>query len=478
MRWRAAQLGGVQVVYLVRLMVLAKLLAPEAFGLLAIASIAVSVLMRLSDVGMIPALVQQTGATREQYDAAWTVGLTRAVLVTLALVIAAPLVALLFAEPRATPVIQALAFRPLIEAGASIGVARLTRDLEFRELALIYLPGALVDLVIAVVLAPSFGVWALVAGTLAGSATMVASSYLLAPHSPRLVFRWDTIAPLMNYGRWVLARSVVLLAGTFATQLAISRMLGAAVLGLFFLAAKVAMLPIEAATSVIGSVAFPMFAGLRDDRAGSTRGFAALLAALVLVLVPVYLMMIVLAPLFEETLGGRWVGTAPIIQVLALAGAGAILADLMVPLLMGQGRADRAFYGEGLQTAVLLLALLPGIALFGVTGAGLAWLAGNAAATLLASVWAGQMVPGAFVQARPMLLAGTTAGLAAAAAGIFVATPLGGWTGLIGGGLAGALTAAAALWALDRVLGLQLREFGLLLVGSRDGQNGASEAKP
>src|SRR3972149_1224342 len=93
MRWRAAQLVGIPAVYFLRLVILANLLAPDAFGLLAIATIAISVLMRLSDIGIIPALVHRREVTLEQQDAAWTVGLTRTALVALALVLAAPAVA-------------------------------------------------------------------------------------------------------------------------------------------------------------------------------------------------------------------------------------------------------------------------------------------------------------------------------------------------------------------------------------------------
>jgi O-antigen/teichoic acid export membrane protein len=105
----------------------------------------IDVLMRVTNFGMIPALVQRVEADEEHYDVAWTVGILRALAITSVTILAAPIVAQLFAEPRATDIIRVLAIRPLIDAGASIQVARLTRNLHFRSLAFIELPKAVAN---------------------------------------------------------------------------------------------------------------------------------------------------------------------------------------------------------------------------------------------------------------------------------------------------------------------------------------------
>lgn len=463
MRWRLAQLAGVQGIYFLRLLILAKLLAPDAFGLLAIAMIAISVLMRVSDVGMIPALVQRREITTMEQDAAWTVGLMRAGFVALALVVAAPFIARLFNEAAAVAIIQALALRPLIDAGASIGVARLTRELRFRPLALIQLSGALADLLTAVATAPALGVWALVAGALAGSAVMAVASYVFAPHRPRINFAWKTVAPLIHFGRWVLLAGMATLAGTLVTQLAVSRALGATALGLYFLALKVAFLPVDAAGAVVGSVAMPMFARMHGDAQATARSFAMLLSGLGLVLIPAYALLIALAPLFEQALGTRWLGTAPIIRILSLAGVAAILADLLGPLLLGQGRAARVFLLEIVQAGVTIALLWPALALFQVEGAALACLAGNVAALLLAAVWTRRLLPGVLRALHRRLLAALLAAAAAAGGATLSASPWSGMAALFAGAAGGAAAAVAVLWLLNAKLALELGEFRALL---------------
>ena len=80
--WQAVQQAGVKVIYLGRILVLARLLVPEDFGLLAIAAISVEVLMHLTEIGMIPALVQRVDVQNRHYNAAWTVGMLRALAVS------------------------------------------------------------------------------------------------------------------------------------------------------------------------------------------------------------------------------------------------------------------------------------------------------------------------------------------------------------------------------------------------------------
>jgi O-antigen/teichoic acid export membrane protein len=469
MRWRAFQLAGVQGIYLVRLLLLAQLLAPDAFGLVAVAMVAIGVIARLTDLGMVSALVQRQSAVAAEYDAAWTIGLARGLAITLVLTAFALPVARIFGDPAAAPVIQALAWRPAIEAAASIGIVRLTRQLEFRRLAMIAVPAALVDLAVAVLTAGQLGVWALVAGALAGSGTTVLLSHLLAPHRPRLSFRFESIRPLIRYGRWILATGVIGLVGNLLSQIAISRVEGVAALGLYFLAWRVASLPSDAIGSVVSSVAFPMFARLRDDTRKTATTFRMLLTGETTILLPGYALVFVLAPALELVLGERWAGTTPIIRILSVAAVAGTLGELVAPLLMGRGRADRAFVFEALQTGVLVALLVPLVLALGARGAALAWLAGNVAALALIISWLRSMVPGGLALEPKPLLAALAAAAVAAAAAFACAHALPPAAGLLAGALSGVVSAAVILAILDRSMHLGLRELANWVRGTDAG---------
>ena len=375
MIWKALQLGGTKIIFMLRLLVLAWLLSPDDFGLLAIATTAVGFLLQVTDIGMIPALVQGKYIDEKHYDVAWTVGIARTLGVMLVVMIAAPFIAQIFSEPRATPIIQVLAFRPFLEAISSIKVARLTRDLQFRPLTILKLAEAVINFVVSVALAKWFGVWALVIGTLAGSMTYLILSYILAPHRPRISVEWSTIKPLIRFGRWIFATGLVVMIGSYVLQVVISRQLGTAELGLYFLAAQLAFLPAEAASEIVGTVAFPLFARFQLDRQKAAQTFRTVFIGLIFILFPICTLLIALAPTLVQTvLGVQWEGTVPVIRVLALVSMIGILGEVTGPIFNGFGHPNKVTVIEVVQSTSIVLLVWGLTTRFGLVGAALAWL--------------------------------------------------------------------------------------------------------
>src|SRR6187549_1945970 len=108
MVWKLVQMGGVKIIYLIRLLVLAILLTPAEFGLVAIAMAATGFLLSVTNFGLIPAVVQAESMDDVKYDAAWTLDMTRSFVVALLTIVFAPTIANIFAEPLAVPIIQVL----------------------------------------------------------------------------------------------------------------------------------------------------------------------------------------------------------------------------------------------------------------------------------------------------------------------------------------------------------------------------------
>ncbi|MFO7652757.1 MAG: lipopolysaccharide biosynthesis protein [Candidatus Krumholzibacteriia bacterium] len=451
MFWRALQLGGARGILLVRTLILARLLVPGDFGLLAIAVVAVDFLIAITDLGMVPALVQRPGADRRHYDAAWTVGVLRALLIAAVVFAAAPGIAALFAEPRAADLIRVLALRPLIESAASIRIAELTRGLRFRAIAFIRLPDAVVNTAVAIALANTFGVWALVIGTLAGQVAFLAMSYILAPYRPRLSFDRAAAGSLIRFGRWIFLTGLIAIAGSSVLQIVISRRLGAVELGLYFLAARLAHLPLEVSTEVVGAVAFPLYASLQEDLRQAERAFRSLLAGMAALLVPVCAVLIALAPsLVENVLGDRWLGTAPLIRLLALTTVIGLLGESVVPIFKGLGQPARIMVLEIIQSTVLVTLAWFMAGAHGITGAVLAWVPAAGLAQIMSVVYIRRTFPRPFAGLGGPLGSIVLVSLGGAAVALAVDTRLPGLGGFLVAGVAAATVMAAALWYLDR----------------------------
>ena len=457
MSWQSVLHFGVQGIMLLRLLVLARLLAPADFGLQAIALLSVSLLLRLTELGMAPALIQRAVVEPRHYHAAWTVGLLRAVGVATVVFFAAPLFGLAFAEPRATPLVRAAALLPLLQAAASIKIAELTRELRFRGLAGLRLSEAVATTLVSIALAQRLGAWALILGTLAGAAVFAALSYFVAPYRPRLELDLDALVPLVRFGRWIFARSLVALAGQSILELAISRRLGVAELGLYFLAARLAFLPSTAASAIVGTVAFPMYSRLQDNVERAAGAFRTQVLGTAALLLPVYALILALAPsLTEELLGPRWIGSAPVIRILALASLVGLLGDIVDPILNAFGRPAAVTLIEVVQSAVLISSVWLLAGAYGLPGAAASWLPAIAVSQVLSVVLLRQLFERPFrgIGAALLFLVG------AAVAGGWVAW----WLDRTIEGVVGVLVAAAAgagLIGVGLLVGERVLGFGL-----------------
>jgi O-antigen/teichoic acid export membrane protein len=452
-----AHLFGVNLIFLVRILVLARILVPDAFGLLAIAMVPIGILLQATEFGMVPALVHAENPRRRHYDVAWTIGLLRGLATSSLVFLAAPWVAELAGEPRAAAITRVLALHPLLVATSSMRLADLQRRLDFKPLAILHLGEAVANAVVSIALAPRLGVWALVAGTLAGSLGRLAISYLVAPYLPRILFRRSAALSLIRFGRWVFVAALLTTIGGALLRLIVSRQLGAAELGLYYLATRLTFLLVGTVIDVGTSVSFPIYARLQEDRDEAERVFRAVLSATAALVVPSFALLAALAPsLVANVLGAQWEGSAPVLGVLALVCILSIFGDVTAPIWQGMGQPWRNALIEGIQVAVLL----PGVwwltGEIGVVGAALAWIPAVAVTQAISALFLPRVLPGPFSGLTGVALAVVLASVAGAALALAIDSALPGIRGFFLAALSGGGLCLALIWLADRRLSLGL----------------------
>jgi O-antigen/teichoic acid export membrane protein len=455
--WRFLDFVAVKVVFLVRLLILARLLAPEDFGLLAIGVTAITVLIKLSDFGIEPALIQRPDVKQQDYDAGWTIGVMRATLVALVILLAAPQIAAVFGDLRATAIIQVLAVGVILDALASAKIANLNRNLQFRSLAITHLAQAGAATAVAITMAPTYGVWALVAGSLVGSLAETVTSYIVAPYRPRLRWHKSAARGLLNYGRWIFLTGVIVMIANAGMRAIISRYLGVAELGIFFLAGRLAFLPYMATVEVVGSVAFPVYARLRNKTAKARELFRATLLGTATLLIPSCLLLAALAPgLVEHVLGDRWSGTTTVIQILAISSPLGLAGFAAIPLLKGFGLPSRVTIFELLQSGLSLALVWWLVGEFGLLGAVMALLISVAVSQPLGIAYTRTLLERPYAGLWRPLLAVTAASLTGAVIAGWLNSSAPGIAGFIMAGAAGAVVTVGLILIADHLLKLDL----------------------
>jgi lipopolysaccharide exporter len=407
-----ARAGG-----LIKIVILARLLAPEDFGLMGIALLALGWVENFTDTGFKSALIQSDGDIRRSFDTFFTVQIVRSVLLAAVLIAAAAPLAAFFNHPEAAALVRVTAFLVLLRGLVSPAAVDLRKKLDFRRETTWRATGVLVGLVVAVPAALLLrNAWALAASVTAAQLTETCVSYILCPYRPHLRVDTARFRELFAFGKWISMANAVAFVGGNIDALFVGRLLGAQGLGFHQVAQQAALLPATQLGSHVHGVMFPAFsqlAHLPERR----RAWLRALALLATVAVPLAALATLLAPLFVPLVfGSRWALIVPLVQVLVWAGTAALLTRLMTAALDSCGRPDVPLRGLVLDAAVLLALLATLTGRLGLLGAALAIAAARGSGFVFQTIAACRTVgatPGDLVRAvslpifaaAPMLLA-------------------------------------------------------------------------
>lgn len=299
-------------------LILVRLLVPEDFGIIALASAIFAIADTLTATGYAILLVRRAAVDRDAYDTAWTMNLIRCLLLCVLVALTAPLQAWTFGEPRIAPVLLVISGTIALDGFMSIGLARLQRELRFDLLFRHQVAQRLLSFILTVALALILGnYWCLVLGNLAAKLITVPYSYLLAPHRPRFCLsHWREF---FGFSKWMFCFNLCLAADGQSPNLTLGAAVGVAAVGSYNAAYQISATPV---TEVAVPVRQPLYAGyarVQDDAVLLRHHFLDSLGLLAAVIIPLSVGISLVAPEVERiALGARWEGTAPLIVLCAL----------------------------------------------------------------------------------------------------------------------------------------------------------------
>lgn len=342
--WASGAMLATKLVRVASTLGLARLLAPESFGLVAVATLVVDLLNRAKEFGFGAAFVQKIYADPAEERAAantafWTCGAAN-LLSFGALFLVAPQVAAFFEAPQAAAVIRVVSFSLLLEIFGTVPALLLLKRMEFRSLAIREILQAATYGGVAVALAALGGhVWSLVFGQLAASVAAILVLWRSTEWRPRFEYRGAVALAFFQFGKYVWLLTVLGSVGDGLDRLIIGRVYGPAQLGLYTMAFTVATLAAVPLASLIHKVAYPYFCALRTDAPLLRRAVETSLGYVALVSIPAGLGIAAVAPLLVRTmLTAKWAGTVPVIGVFSLFGIFFVFAALATPLLQAVGK--------------------------------------------------------------------------------------------------------------------------------------------
>jgi lipopolysaccharide exporter len=358
----------------VNVVILARLLVPADFGLVAAAWTALAFLMLFSTFDFEAVVVQKETVTREDYDTAFTLKAMFGAFVTLIGVALSGSIAAFFGEPQLEAVVSVLSFSALLQGLHNTGLVELRRKLEFGKIFLMDIVPSASTLVVTLVAAFILrSYWALVVGAMAGSIAGLALSYLLHPFRPRACLRHGRA--FFRFSKWVfLNSSLHYLDAKFANVL-VGKSLGTADLGVFRIGSDIAALATTELAQPINRVLFPGYSRVSGNPEAFRRHYLDSVSVLVYLTLPVAVgIMAVAEPLVSVLLGAKWEAAVPVIAILALRGALRSMSTTDYAVYMAAGRPEIILYLRLPYVTILLVLLFTLTSKFGVAGAASAFL--------------------------------------------------------------------------------------------------------
>jgi len=440
------QFGGI--------VVLARLLSPGDYGLLAMVTAIVGVGEVLRDFGLSAATVQARSVSPQQRSNLFWINSAIGLLLAVTVFAAAPAIAAFYAQPLLQPIARALALTFLLNGLATQYRTQLNRDMRFGRLAAVEVGAQAVGLAVGVTLAlRGHGHWALVAQQLGQAVATLLLLILATGWWPGLPRRGADMGGFLRYGGNLMSTQLIAYVSRNIDALIIGQRFGAELLGLYNRAYQLLMLPLNQINAPATTIALPVLSRLHDDRERYGRFLLHGQAVLLHVTVAIFAFTCAQAePLIVLVLGPQWAPAVPIFQTLAFAGVfqAASYASYWVFLSKGLTGSNLRF------TLASRLLVIAGVVIgsqWGVQGVAIAFSAGAALAWLWGLAWlrdSGAPVGAMFGNGLRVMLGYGLCGLASAQASIELAASLAGRLAVGVGAMAAAFLLLTALWPAFR----------------------------
>jgi len=363
-----------QLLNFIRLIILARILAPADFGLMGIALLTMTTLETFSQTGFQTALIQKKKDIKEYLDAAWTVLIIRGIILFAILYFIAPIAATFFDASAAKPIIQVIGFSIFIHAFTNIGIVYFQKELEFNKQFIYEFIGTLSDFVVAVSAALILrNVWALVFGLLAGNMARLIVSYRIHPYRPRISHDLKKAKELWGFGKWVLGATILTFLITQGDDIFVGKIVGVAALGFYQLAYKISNMPTTELTHVITRVSFPAYSKIQDSKERLKRAYLKIFKLVSIVAFPLSGGIFIFAPAFTQLiLGAKWQPAVSSMQALALYGLIRSVGATTGPLFNALGKPKYVVRLQTIQLVLIALLIYPLTVRWGILGTSLA----------------------------------------------------------------------------------------------------------
>ena len=423
--WNSAWRWAVRILSILNTAILARLLSPYDFGVYAMTMIVVNFVEIFTQTGHLLALIRMKEPTREHLDTAWTLQVLTGLLLSVVIILVAPLARRYFGVEQVETLLYFISLRTVIGGFANVGTVGFRINMDFAKEFQLGVLQRLLFVALVLTLAATLGnYWALAIGVVGGNVILVALSYWMHPYRPR--FSLAKLKEIWSFSIWVLIGYVSGYVGQSLDALVVGGLVTPTQMGYYDAAAESAIVPVSDLLDPISRALFPIYSHFLDDPERLLEGYLNSLSVAAAVALPTSIGLALVAHDFIDIqFGTRWDDAADILRWLAFSGIGLGLAHGIPTVLNAAGRLGLSVAATWIRIIIVLPALLVAGHFWGMIGIAVTQ---SAVLALMVPVWfliLARVIPITFSAVLARLWRPTIAAavLALAVEGLFILMP-------------------------------------------------------
>jgi len=359
--WMYALNISTRLLGLVRIIILARLLTPNDFGVVAIAMLVIAGVEVFTRSGLEHSIVQKAEVSRHELHALWLFDTLRGFALGVIIFLTAPYVGAFMNSPGSVAVIRVFSVVPALIFLRNVDMIMIWKELDAKKMVAVEAAGQIVAVAVGISMALlSPNVWALVASVIADRLTQLIMSYIVSRSWPCFVWDWAVVKYHFRYGRQILAESIGSFFYNTVDDWFVGKFMGEFALGLYGKAYQFGNLPTTELTLVLGRVLFPSFSKLKHNISRLGAAFLSVQKVISLIVAPISVFLFLFAhPLVYTLLGKQWLSMVPAFQVLVLMGVVRSLRETLGSVFRAVGFPIIEAYTTFAKLALILALLWP-----------------------------------------------------------------------------------------------------------------------
>ncbi len=372
--WTLTSQGSLFFLQSVSTMVLARLLTPADFGLVAMVTAISDLATPFADLGLSQATIQRKEISNDQINALFWINVVVGIVLTLLMAGLGPVMAWFYGQPRLKAIAALVSLTFLIAGLRAQPEALLRRQMRFSALAIRNIASLALGVSFAIALAwKGAGYWAVVTVPVTTQFLQMAFSWVLVKWRPGLPRRADGVKSMVAFGGKVAASFLTFGVHRNMDNVLVGWYWGATPLGLYSRAYSLLMLPLRQLNAPIAGVAIPAFSRIQSDPERFARYYLRAVSLMVWIGGPLFGFLFVGAePVIKLALGGQWSEAGPVFRMLAISGLGQLLLQSTVWLFVSRGESQRLLKLLLTITPIIVCSFVVGLP-FGIKGVALSY---------------------------------------------------------------------------------------------------------